>query len=160
MTDKEAIWLSEYLTYWNATKAAETAGYAWPRRQGAEKKAKFATEIKAIVDERLMSADEAMVRLSEMGRGDLADFNEVIKTGHLEKSDKSFLIKKIKMTRRFIAGADGAGIEEVRTEIELNDPQAAIRDILKIHGKFIEKIEQSGELTIKVVYADDNTNAP
>lgn len=141
MTDQEAIWLSEYLKDFNATGAAERAGYKWPNKQGPAKKAKFADEIKAIVDERLMSADEALVRLSEMGRGDLADFNDVLKTGHLEKSDKSFLIKKIKTQRRFIAGNDDAGIEEIRTEIELNDPQAALRDILKIHGKFKETIE-------------------
>lgn len=135
MTDQEAIWLSEYLKDFNATGAAERAGYKWPNKQGPAKKAKFADEIKAIVDERLMSADEALVRLSEMGRGDLADFNDVLKTGHLEKSDKSFLIKKIKTQRRFIVGADDAGIEEVRTEIELHDAQAAIDKILKIHGK-------------------------
>lgn len=131
MTEQEAIWLSEYLKCWDATEAARLAEYKWPNKQGPAKKKKFAAEIKAVVDEKLMSADEAMYRFSMMARGDLADFSDAIKDGKLEKSNKSFLIKKLKTTKRLLQ--DGSTVTS--TEIEIYNAQDALDRILKINDK-------------------------
>lgn len=131
-TQKEQVWITEYKKCWNATEAARRAGYKWPDRQGQEKKAKFAAEIKAFLDEKIMSADEALLLLSDQARADISDFLKFydgVKDPFIDLSsakDKGVLhlVKKIKYN------------DKGQPEIELYDAQAALRDILKIHGKF------------------------
>ena len=146
-TNKQEIFINEYLKCWNATEAARRADYAFPNTQGPRLlvDVSISKEIDQRKAEIMMSADEAMKRMSDMARGDLADFNDVIETGNLKKSDISHLVKKLKVTKRTIIGDDSeSGIREVKTEIELYDAQSALRDILKIHGKFTDKVELSG----------------
>lgn len=69
MTEKERIWLNEYLKCWNATEAARRAGYKSPEKQGWQKKEKFADEIKKRVNDIAMSAEERLITLSEIARG-------------------------------------------------------------------------------------------
>jgi hypothetical protein len=74
------------------------------------------------------------------------------------------LIKKVKQKTVTIMGKgeDSEDTEIHTLEIELYDAQAAIRDVLKIHGKFVERQELTGKdgepLTTKVIieYADSN----
>jgi hypothetical protein len=62
-----------------------------------------------------------------------------------------FLIKKIKTKReRRVDGKDedAEAWEGEWVEVELHDAHAAIRDILKVHGKFIERTEHTGNMTM------------
>lgn len=64
------MWIAEYLRCFNATEAARRAGYKHPNVQGSQKKSKFADEISEALEEKAMSAEEAMARL-----GDIASFD-------------------------------------------------------------------------------------
>lgn len=131
-SDKMKVWLTEYYKCWNATEAARRAGYSSPDKQGQEIKAKFADEIKAHVDELIMSADEAMIRLSDMGKASHGDFADVQLRDDLKDHPKAHLVKTV-VTDVY---EDKAGKVHHKLRLELYDAQRAIEDILKIHGKF------------------------
>lgn len=64
-SDMERVWLAEYLKCFDATAAARKAGYKWPGRVGWQKKEKFAKEIDAAIQEKILSADEALSLISD-----------------------------------------------------------------------------------------------
>jgi phage terminase small subunit len=140
-SDKQTIWLTEYLKCFNATEAARRAGYKSPDKQGQEVKAKFADEIKAHIDELVMSADEALILLSEQARASLGDFAAVQVLADLENHPKARLVKSLASD----VYEDKAGKVHYKARIELHDSQAAILNVLKIHGKFTEKVEHSAD---------------
>ena len=69
----------------NATKAAEAAGYATPGQEGHRllKNAEIQAEIAARTASWAMSADEALQRLGDLARVSLADFYDVDDDGNL-----------------------------------------------------------------------------
>lgn len=73
-SQKERIWLAEYLKCFDATAAARRAGYKWPGRVGWQKKEKFADEIAAALEERAMGVDEALAHLADIARADISAF--------------------------------------------------------------------------------------
>jgi hypothetical protein len=104
------------------------------------------SEIEARLAEMKMSADEALIRLTEQARADMADFlrfEDGIKTPFLdlESANKKGLMRLVKKFKYNAAGYP---------EIELHDSQAAILNVLKIHGKFTEKIEHSGKVDLGI----------
>lgn len=119
---------------------------SWPERAAAWDD-HLASLRQAEWEARHMSVPEALARLSDMARSDLADFNDVVSSGDLKKAEQSQLIKKLKITKRLTRNGDVV----TNTEIELYDAQAATRDILKIHGKFVDKVEHSGSIENKMV---------
>jgi len=132
------------------------------------------TSIAAAVSTRLsevhMSADEALELLAGMARGDLSDFMELTtngfnislvnkgEDGELQPKPNTRLIRKIKQKTTTIIGKkesdDDKEIHE--TEIELYDAQSALEKILRVHGKFTEKVEvnNKGAVTLNIVYKD------
>lgn len=108
-------------------------------------------EIKRRLDEKAMSAEEALYRLGEIGRADLFPFIRVDDDGFVyfnfsdpEAKRYLFLIKKIKTKReRRVDGKDedAEAWEGEWVEVELHDAHAAIRDILRVHGKFNDKLK-------------------
>ena len=135
------------------------------------KKTRIRAEIKRRLDERAMSAEEAIYRLGEIGRADLFPFIRIDDDGFVyfnfadsEAKRHLFLIKKIKSKReRRLEGKgdDAEAWEGEWVEVELHDAHAAIRDILKLHGKFIEKMDltSGGEklpAAVVNVYLPDN----
>jgi PBSX family phage terminase large subunit len=99
-------------------------------------------EIKRRLDERAMSAEEAIYRLGEMGRAELYPFIRIDDEGfvYFNFADEDakrylFLIKKIKTKRERRIDSDEQTWEGEWVEVELHDSQAALRDILKMHGK-------------------------
>ena len=128
-------------------------------------------EIKLRLNEKAMSAEEAIYRLGEIGRADLFPFIRIDDDGFVyfnfadeEAQRHLFLIKKIKSKReRRLEGKgdDAEAWEGEWVEVELHDAHAAIRDILKLHGKFIEKMDLTtgGEklpAAVVNVYLPDN----
>jgi len=131
LTDKQQVWLDEYLICWNATEAARKAGYTLPRASGHDNLSNpdMRNVIEARLAEKKMSADEALARLSELARADLGDFlsvqehsgTAVVDLANAEAEGKLFLLKKYKETRY------GA-------EVELHDPMRALELIARHHG--------------------------
>jgi phage terminase small subunit len=132
---KEKAWLEEYLRCWNATEAARRAGYKWPNKMGPRKLAKFEDEIQERIDELVMSADEALVRLSELARGEWAPYikaNGSVDIAQMIEDDKIHLVHRIKDTKYGL-------------DIEFCDMQRAIEKIGKAHGLFVDRQEITGE---------------
>ena len=157
LTNKQQVFIDEYLLRFNATKAARAAGYsakgAYQQGWALLRIPEIQAAIKARLDEVHMSADEALKLLSDMGRSDMGDFLDVSGMGfNLDLSDAkekglTKLIKKVKQkTTTFIAKKESDEDREVHElEIELYDAQAAIRDVLKISGKFVDKVDVTSD---------------
>jgi phage terminase large subunit len=116
-------------------------------------------EIKRRLNEKAMSAEEAIARIGEIARADLYPFIRRDNDGfvYFNFSDPQamaylFLIKKIKTKReRRLEGAEVWEGEWV--EVELHDAYAALRDIAKMHGKLDKPdkqpvVTESARLTI------------
>lgn len=149
LTDKQKRFVEQYCIHFNGARAAREAGYS------EETSKQIATEnlskpyLKAAISERLqeltMTADEATKRLTDMARGSIESFLDIDENGRtiidLSKTEAKSnlgLIKKIKQTKKEFA--DGA-IIEISNEIELHDQKDAILNLLKLHGKFVNKTD-------------------
>lgn len=151
LTDKQQLFITEYLQCFNRTEAAIRAGYS-PKTAysiGWEnlKKPEIAEAIRVKLSESAMSADEVLMRLAEHARGDMGDF--VTANGELDLSavlsdGKSKLLKKITQKRTMRTG-EMFDVEEVTTSIELYDAQAALVHLGRHHKLFTDKSEVSGK---------------
>ena len=152
LTGKQKAFIDFYLgdAKFNASVAARLAGYS-SRTAGAIghenlKKPEISEEIERRVSERAMSADEALILLSEHARSDMADFLEFkpdvdmpcLNMQQAANRGKLHLVKKFKY--------NNGG----HPEIELYDAQAALIQIGRVHGLFIDKseIEHSGSIDV------------
>jgi len=173
------MFVNEYLRDFNATQAALRSGYSpkTARTQGSH--LLTLVDIKAAIDERVMSANEAAALLTDIARGDIADLMSVSSMGfsiNLIDEDengervinpKTKLIKKIKQKVTTIMPRNEQGEEReiVETELELYSAHEAQKDILKYRGKLIDKHEitgkDGGDVVLKIVYEDklDRLNA-
>jgi phage terminase small subunit len=168
LTNKQKAFIEEYLKDFNATRAAERAGYqgndATLGAVGYEnlRKPQLAERISQRLQEIAMSADEVLARLADQARGDIGDFVKIIDgTGQaivdLEKAKaagKLHLVKKIRYNAK-------GGLE-----IELYDAQAALSLLGKTHGLFKDRVDiTSGDQPLeptKIViyeYADTDSAA-
>ncbi len=82
--------------------------------------------------ERHMSGDEALALISDIARGDMGDFADVLSLADLAKLDKSPLVKKA----TFHHSSNEDGTTTGRLTIDLHDAQKALELILKHHGAF------------------------
>lgn len=150
-TNKQRVFIEEYLKCWNATVAALKAGYSekTARSMGAENLTKpdIKAEIDARIAEKAMSADEVLIRLGEQARGDIGEFltfHDGIKLPLIDiakAQDKTHLIKKLKYR-------DG------QIEFELHDAQSALVQLGKHHGLFTDKVEHSGKIESPIQFVD------
>lgn len=139
MNSKQQVFIESYLKRWNATKAAQEAGYAHSRQQGSRLLSNVDVQaaIQARIAEKAMGADEVLLRLAEQARASLEDFiliDEI--TGEIKANlqiaqgrDKLHLLKKISLT------AEGG------LQIELYDAQDALKLIGQHHKLFTQKHE-------------------
>lgn len=153
LTNKQKVFIDEYVKCFNASEAARRAGYSEKTAGsiGAENLTK--PEIKAAIEAKLaevhMSAEEALKLTADIARGDVAQIMDVSGVGFSlnMKTAKELgltkLIKKVKQkTVTHIAKSESDEDREVvELEVELYDSQAALRDILKIHGKFTDRVD-------------------
>jgi hypothetical protein len=160
---KQQVFVDEYLSCFNASEAARRAGYKSKANViGSQLLANpsISAEIQARLAEVHMGADEALKLTADIARGDIAQLMDISSVGFSLDMSKAKaagltgLIKKVKQkTVTHIAKSESDEDREVvELEIELYDKQAALRDILKISGRFIEKHEISGDgQTINVI---------
>lgn len=135
-SSKEQIWLAEYLKCFNATEAARRAGYAHPNTIGPRKKKKFSAEIEAALEEKVIEADEALARLS-----DIANFDP---SPYIEKIGRIITLN----TNAMIDDGYGHLIREVYTtkdgpRVKIADQDWAIELVLKHHTRGADGTEDS-----------------
>ena len=162
-SEKEQIWLSEYLKTFNAAEAARRAGYKWPHQQGAQKKAKFRAEIDEILHKRAMTPEEIIDELQQIAQGDLADFMDIHGMGfnltleEAKEKGKTKLLKKVRQKTTIFSGRNEEDDREVHDlDIEMYSRHEALRDLAKLHSLFIERKDiTSGGEKIKVILLED-----
>ncbi len=160
LTTKQRRFIEEYCLDFNATRAAIRAGYAERSAQqiGAENLTK--PVISAAIYERLnelsMSSEEAIKRLSDMGRASFEKFLIISETGQIELNLSSpearahlHLIKKIKQTKRSSLTDTGVVETTIYHEVELHDAKDAIKIILEAHKKIGGTADVDVEITIE-----------
>jgi phage terminase small subunit len=162
LTNKQRVFMEEYLRCWNASEAARRAGYAHPHVQGPRLLANVSIqeEYEHRLAEMHVSADEALAILGEQARGDLGDFMDIHQMGfnlQLLNDDgtrkNTRVIKKIKQkTTTFIAKNESDEDREVHElEIELYDAQAANDKILRVAGKYKDNSDLPTDFTLRIV---------
>lgn len=161
LTNKEKVFVDEYLKCFNGAQAARNAGYSKNSIYSIAYENLRKPEIQAEIDKRMseihMSSAEVLGRLSAQARGSHRPFVKVTDDGFVyfdfsnpEAIDNMHLVKKIetKRTRRVVGKPDENGnIEEWEDEwvkVELHDPQAALQMLGKYHKLFVERKEHSG----------------
>lgn len=143
LTNKQRLFVEEYLACWNATEAAKRAGYsprtAYSKGSYVLHQPAVAERIKERIAEKAMSADEVLLRLADHARGSMEDFVEVgggvdgfsLDLEKARDAGKLHLVKKLSST-------------ENGPSIELYDAQSALVQLGKAHGLFVERTEMSG----------------
>ena len=147
LTDKQRVFIEEYLRCWNATEAARRAGYSakTARQIGEENLSKpdIADAIKQRIAEKAMSADEVLLRLAMQARGEQDAFAESDGRGgifiNLQKLYDAGLGHLVKSITR-------DGKTNRITKVEFYDAQAALLHLGKHHKLFTEKVEMAGKL--------------
>jgi len=135
--------------------------------------ANIQAEIERRLSEQVMSANEVLKRLSDMGKANLLPFIKITDEGftyfdfsHPDAKNHFHLIKKIKTkrTRRVEGRGENAEVwEDEWVEVELHDAQTALEKIGKYHHLFKDEVDvTSGGEPLKVIieYADNDKDTP
>ena len=142
LTDKQRVFIEEYLQCWNATEAARRAGYEGNditlASVGYEnlRKPQIAQRIKQRLQEKVMSADEVLSRLSEQARCEYTASigkDGKVDLSQLKAAGKMHLVKGIKETK-------------YGRQVEFYDGQTALIQIGKHHGLFTDKVDVGPQL--------------
>lgn len=160
---RQQVFVDEYLATFNATKAALAAGYSEKTAHSIGHENLRKPEIAQAIKERLsataMTADEVIMRLADMGRGDIDVFlsdDGGLDLDKARKAKKTHLVKKL-TTKRKVITKDDSEIEETITTIELYDAQAALEKLARVHALFSDKEpEQPAEQSQVVIYVPSN----
>lgn len=165
LTNKEEAFCREYVIDWNATRAAIDAGYSKKTayHSGYEnvKKPQIRTKIKELLEEKVMKQEEVLARLADMARASHSPFIRIDSDGfiYFDFSDPEalkhlHLIKKFKTKRnRQIRGKgeDAETWEGEWIEVELHDAQAALVNIGKHYGLFVDRDEKGNVIQPTVI---------
>jgi phage terminase small subunit len=165
-TDSQLAFLYEYLANgFNATQAyldtnqTDKASTAQVEGHRTLRKPKIQQLLKRYLEEKAMTADEALARLAAIARGDIGDLlefddNGVIKVS-LAKAKRlglTHLIRKVKSKRIPEKDPDTGDIlytQEV--QLELYSSHDALRDIARVHGLFTDNIHATIEGQVGVL---------
>lgn len=122
----------EYLVHGNASRAAETAGYAHPDKQGSRLRQN--RKVKDAIDnyfrQQEMSAGEVAARLSEQASAAYADYigdDGSVDLAAMRRDGKMHLVKEITYTRTG------------QRAVKFHDAQQALVHMGRKHGLFTEK---------------------
>lgn len=165
LSAKHQQFINKYLQCWNATEAYQSVyscAYDTANANGSKllANASISDEIQHRINESAMSANEVLLHLAAMARGDIDDVLTASGELDIEKArllKKTRLIKKLSQ-RRILRSKDNETHEEVSTTVEMYDAQAALVHIGRHHGLFVDKQELTGkdgkDLTIRIEYVD------
>ena len=153
LTNKQRVFVEQYLRVWNATEAARRAGYSDPEQSGWENKNKL--EVKAAIAARLaehkLSADEVLARLSDMAMGSMGDF---VSAANMEIEGDLIRLDEIDLAKARQAGKlhliKSLSITDKGTKVELYDARAALELLGKHYELFSENKPEDRELVVTV----------
>jgi len=168
LTNKQAAFLYEYLTDFNATQAAIRAGYSerTARSIGQEllTKPDINAEIQRKLAEKAMKPDDILREIADIARSDMGDFLDISSMSwqiDLHKAKElglTKLIKKVKQRTNITQHKDGDEEENTQVEIELADKLKALELLAKLNGMLSDKTEITGKnggpVTVKVIWED------
>lgn len=136
---------------YNATKAAILAGYSESSAgQGGHQVLKN-IEIQEEIRRRLMDKHEIEARLNEHARGDMADLLDdqgKFSLAQARQSGKSRLLKELSVTF-------DKTTKKATYKYKIHDPQTALDKLARMQGLYVDKLEQSGEVMMRVIYGND-----
>lgn len=164
---KQGAFVEAYLTHFNATQAAKEAGYRAKDDHsfasiGYEnlRKLEIKEAIKARLNESAMTADEVLMRLAEQARGNLGDVFRIVDypVTREEIDEETGESKTVTVGYKRQAVLDMVyAIENGRSHliksysetqhgerVEMYDAQAALVQIGRAHGLFVDKQEHTG----------------
>ena len=164
-TKKQRVFVEEYLQCWNAAEAARRAGYSerTARIQASKllTKPNIQEEIQKRIAEKAMSADEVLLRLGDMARGDIGEFMDIesmsfnLALQNAKERGLTHLIKKVKQRTTITQKKDGDEEENHWIELELHDSQAALVHLGRVHKMFTDKIDiQQNEIKVTLLKND------
>lgn len=162
LSAKQQAFIHEYLLDFNATRAAERAGYRGNDNTLAVtghdliRNPKIAEAIQKRLQEKAMSADEVLMRLAEQARGDMGGYlsdDGEIDIAAMKAAKQTHLLRKVKRTVRTGESESGGTWAETRVEVELHDAQSALNLIGRHHKLFTDKIEHDvhAQMAVKVI---------
>lgn len=152
LNTRQEVFVSEYLQCWNGTAAYLVAYPNVKKRETARAAAarllanvSVKEAIRQRLDELHMSADEALKLLTDIARGDIGEaVNEfgAVDLAELHRQGKTRLIKKVrqKTVTKIGKSESDEDVEVHDTELEFYPADSALRDILKIHGKYKDEV--------------------
>lgn len=160
ITPKEESFIVAYFEEnQNATRAYmkcyPAAQYNGARASASQLLAKpnIRAEITKRLSEKAISVDEALARLGDMARATHLPFIKIDNDGFVYfdfsqpgASEHMYLIKKIKTKRERRLDSDKKEWEGEWVEVELHDSLSAIRDALRIHGKFVDQTRDLSQI--------------
>jgi phage terminase small subunit len=160
LSNKQQVFIENYLTCWNATEAARRAGYAYPNVEGPKNLVN--PSISVYIANRIaslkMSADETILRLANMARSNIADFAHIQSDSDLaELGDKAQVIKKFK--RKVTYDKNENRYEEI--ELELYPADVNLERLAK-HHKLLgtETGTSDSPFIIKIIHDDTGDGTP
>lgn len=151
LSKQRRVFVEEFLRCWTAAEAARRAGYAHPRQRGSElmRVPEIAEEIQRRVSELAMSANEVLVRLAEHARGSAEDFITIDRRGRVKIDlQKARDAGKLHLVRKIKKGEFGV-------EIELHDAQAALVQLGRALGLFLDRQAMDVDGTVRIEYVND-----
>jgi phage terminase small subunit len=147
LTDKQEMFVNEYLKCFNATKAAKKAGYSEKTAGaiGSENLAKpeIASRIRERMQAAAMDTNEVLYHLAQIARGDMDDVLDDHGTIDLFKArdaGKTNLIKRVKTKSITTADKDGEGSDIFESETEAYDRMRALELIGKHLAMWTERV--------------------
>lgn len=168
LTNKQRVFIEEYLKCWNATEAARRAGYSERYlNTNASKLLQNTTieaEVEARIEEKTMAADELLIRVAEHARGNLSKYillNGEIDIERLKADGMGHLLKKYKKVKKRTISKDGREFETEYIEAELYPADSAHDKLMKYHGLYDTKPSLGDkERPINVSYIVENRPKP
>lgn len=153
MTDQQRAFVDAYFTYnFNASRAAEEVGYAFPRQQGWE--VKNLPDVKAEIErrfaERAASADEVLGTVAGIMRASIRDCYSVQDFSRFPMYDpkKAFETGAIDFVKSVTTEKDGS------LKVEMHDKLAAAVQLGKHLKLWTDKTELSGSVDLSAAAAD------
>lgn len=164
LTDKQKLFVLEYVKDQNGARAARAAGYSEKSDDEIAYENLRKPQIRAAVDAYLnakaMSAAEAVHLLSQWGRGTIQPFliSGEINLSMPNAQENLHLIKEVEQFKTTTTTENSVS-ETIRTKIKLHDPMAAVSKILEVHGRIVQRrdVTSAGKAIPNVVfYMPDN----
>jgi phage terminase small subunit len=167
-TDKMLAFVYEYPKDFNGTKAAIRAGYSENGANRAASRLLSNVDIQEKIDEefakRSLRLDEILFRLTEQATASIGDFVFVNPDGDRIAFDPDVikemghLVKRIKASTTVRYTEKGDQLEYTSLDLTLYDGQKALELLSKHRGMATERIEHTGDVTIRII-RDGDSNA-